>query len=128
MIQKLLNLRFRTKEQTQKNNLPFYVRKGVYDLKAQQILHRLNSRRVPKGTLFFPFSILQLRKMFVLMVKDLGLNDLVESQGVSLDGPHCLRHGGMAYLVAGGYTASQLLVTSNTLHHYIRPNNKRARS
>jgi hypothetical protein len=58
------------------------------------------------------------------MVADLGLNNM---PGLIFDGPHCLRHGGMAYLVSLGVSATDLLVTENIKSHYIRPNSKRPR-
>lgn len=110
-----------------KNGLPLFVRKGVFDLKAQRILIQLESLTSSKGVLYFPFSILQLRKMFLGMVRALNFTELEEELGICLDGPHCLRHGGLAYLVDQGYTEKQLLVTKSTLQHYIKPNHKRAR-
>lgn len=112
------------KRSTARNGMPPFVLKKVFDTSAKAILSRLEKDSLRKEMSYFPFSILQLRTKFRKMIVDLGLNNM---PGLIFDGPHCLRHGGMAYLVSLNISADDLLVTSSTMAHYIRPNHKRAR-
>eukprot|EP00658_Telonema_sp_P-2_P018163 TRINITY_DN17129_c0_g1_i5.p1 TRINITY_DN17129_c0_g1~~TRINITY_DN17129_c0_g1_i5.p1 ORF type:complete len:112 (+),score=8.32 TRINITY_DN17129_c0_g1_i5:338-673(+) len=106
--------------------MPLYAQKHVLDAGARDILIRIDAN-TPKGSYYFNFKAPHLRDFWRKMIKDLGFDTLPTTKGLTFDGPHCLRHGGMAYLTSLGATQEQLLVTKKTLGHYIRPNEKRSR-
>ena len=112
------------KRATSRNGLPSTTQKEVFDRKANTILSFLEEEVTEEAPSYFPFNIVEFRKLFKQMCTALNF-DLPKD--IVLEGPHCLRHGGIAYLSARGITHSQLQVTPETMSHYVRPNHKRTR-
>lgn len=117
-------LRIPDKRATSKNSMPPTTTKKVFDTYALSILSKLESSTAA-NTPYFSFTIVHLRIMWRKMITDLGLDSLPGP--LQLDGPHCLRHGGMAYLLSEGISPQDLQVSIPTLRHYTRPNQKRVR-
>jgi hypothetical protein len=110
------------------NNRPKMTYKTVVDPQARTILQTLEAQ----GGNYFNFSIVSLRAAFKSIATDLQWGTAV----LKFDGPHCLRHGGMAHgdalLRLQDRTDEEchqiLQVSANTHRRYTRPNDKRGRS
>ncbi|CUE71773.1 unnamed protein product [Bodo saltans] len=108
------------------NTLPPFTRKAVLDENARWILQSLETVRTGR---YFNFDERQLRTVFKMIASALGWNTLEQKY----DGPHCLRHGGMAHvdniLAAAGadlQTRNRVLqVSETTRRRYTKPNDQR---
>lgn len=114
------------KRSTSFNGMPTHTMKGVFDPYAQTVLLSLESNRNHDES-YFPFTEATFRRHFHKIVDELGFHK--RSLDVVFDGPHCLRHGGVAYLAnsALGITHLQLQMTHVIFEHYRRTNAERAK-
>jgi hypothetical protein len=108
------------------NNFPQHTFKTVVDENAHWILTTLTALRPGR---FFEFNEHQLRRVFKSIAARLGWTNLMQKY----DGPHCLRHGGMAHLnnilqtegVDDNTRNKVLQVSEKTRRHYTKPNEQR---
>ncbi|PHR97581.1 MAG: hypothetical protein COA68_12365 [Oceanobacter sp.] len=117
------------KRATSKNGLPITTWKEVVDPEARFILQALEENRTGK---YFDFSARDIGEIVKAISKELQWE---ETLGVSFDGAHCLRHGGMSHIdkiyTENGYDTIQKLqkmqVVETTHTRYTRANAKRQR-
>lgn len=114
------------------NGLPILTLKKILDPKALSIVEMIEAH-TPKNTPYFPnLNTTSFRNQFSAAV---SAAQIKMPQGLELDGPHTLRHGGMTHLLdmlkskdpnmSNEEICKALQISPNMLSHYTRSNEER---
>ena len=122
------------------NRRPFITRKKILDPRAQEILTHLETATPIGIPYFYPLTTESFRRQFKAASSATGIS---LHPALKIDGPHSLRHGGMAYLstmmkkevnethgtdrnqTSINHICKTLQVSPRMLDHYTRPNASR---
>jgi integrase len=114
------------------NGLPILTLKKILDPRALNIVEMIEEH-TPKNTPYFPnLNTTPFRNQFSAAV---AAAKITMPEGLELDGPHTLRHGGMTHLLdilkskepnmSGEEICRTLQISPNMLLHYTRSNEER---